>query len=241
MDNSDSGSDVFLWKGLKFHQHNLVHKIGTDAILLSAWIPKIIHAANNVLDVGTGTGILALTMADAFATAEVKAIDLDFNAIQLAKKNFAESSYGKRISLSQEDILLTPKSGHGKYELVVCNPPFYHANNPSKLNHKKTAKHSDASVMEWMRGLILHTMPNGHCCIIVPGYSTSEWIDAANALGFYNTDRVDIYSFEQDPAPVRSLLHFQNKLDKPRFAKLTLYESDKSYSAQYLQFAGISA
>lgn len=238
MNKIQNTKSVFNWAGHDLHQHELVHKIGTDAILLGSWIPRILNSPDRIADIGTGTGIISLMMAMAFPEADIHATDINEKAIALARSNMVNAGYGDRVEVRAEDLL---NSGGNKsvFDLVVSNPPFYSTQNPSISALKKQSKHVSGSVKEWMNGFLERVAENGHCCIIVPSNTAEEWIRSANDKQYYNTDRIDVYSFEKDPSPVRSLLHFSRHLQQPKFSKLTLYDAVNKYTAQYLKFSGI--
>ncbi len=239
MSDANDTTTFFLWAGLALHQHEQVHKIGTDAILLGSWIPQIISSAESILDIGTGTGILALIMAKAHPEAKIKAIDINDNALLLAQRNVQASGYGDRITIVEEDILKAFRASK-KYDLVMSNPPYYTTQNPTDNMYKKMAKHMHGSIEDWMYKLLESTADHGCCCIIVPSNTAQNWIRAANHQKFYNTNRMDVYSFDIDPSPVRTLLCFRHALQKPNLSRLTIYQSDNTYSKQYLTFTGIA-
>lgn len=238
MNEIQNGTSVFNWAGHVLRQHELVHKIGTDAILLGSWIPRILDAPDRIADIGTGTGIISLMMAMAFPEADIHATDINEKAIALARSNMVSAGYGDRVEVTAED-LFNSAGNTPKFALVVSNPPFYNTQNPSNSAFKKQSKHISGSVQEWMNGFLERVAENGHCCIIVPSNTAEEWIRSANDKQYYNTDRIDVYSFEKDPTPVRSLVHFSRHLQQPKFSKLTLYDAVNIYSAQYLKFSGI--
>ncbi len=237
MDKSPKKVELFSWAGLEFFQDNLVHKIGTDAVLLASWIPKIIDQPTSIMDVGTGTGFLAMVLAKKFPDAKVNAMDVDEVALTLARRNILNSNLD--ILLSKEDILHRMSAHDIRYDLVVSNPPYYHTHNPSESDHKKRAKHSNGQIALWMHPLLEKTNTQGHCCVVVPANDASNWIHAANEKKWYVTNRLEVYSFADDPLPVRSLLHFTHHLTKPQLSKIALYSSVNTYTEQYLNFSRI--
>ena len=235
-----NSSEIFYWSEISIGQHHEVFKIGTDAILLGAWVPKVIVKANDILDAGTGTGILALMMAHAFPDAMITAIDQEAAAISLADYNFKNSLWPDRLFALHQSILDPPTSDHKKFDLILSNPPFFYNQLSAKEGVKSTSKHAVASTQVWMQSLSDKLNPSGHLCIVVPYVSAVDWITAANGIGRYCHHRLNIFSYPDDPVAVRSLLHFHDKLVQPEMERLTIYEGADQYSRSYLEFSKIS-
>ncbi len=102
-------------------------KVGTDGILLPAWVAEIQQVyqnkAINILDIGAGTGIISLMLAQVFPKAKVVALEIDEGACADARENILNSPFAERISLRQEDFL-TYKTSE-KFDLIVSNPPYF--------------------------------------------------------------------------------------------------------------------
>lgn len=215
-------------------------KIGTDALILGAWIPKIVDNALYVLDVGTGTGVLALMMAFYFENAEITAIDQEDASVVLAESNFKHSLWSERLAVKQENIFDDSNSEKNKFDLVLCNPPFFYNQLEAKIEVKAKAKHAAVSSQIWMEAFLSRLNSSGHLCIVVPFDTAYDWITSANQCGLYCQDRMDIYSFQADAIPGRSLLHFHTELRLPEIVRLDIYESYNRYTKAYLDFTKIS-
>ena len=231
-------TEDFRWRGLTIRQDNHAHKIGTDAILLAAWIPHIITSAQRILDAGTGTGIISLGLAQVFPEAYIKAVDIDLHAIHLTRKNADSAGLTHRITVAEEDLLNNSSDIKG-FDLVVSNPPYYSTQRPSPDPKRKLAKHSSGPVSKWVSAMLQRMLPSGHCCVIIPATDSEKWVLAANEEGAYCTHRLDVFSFARDAMPVRSLLHFTRTLRRPEFSKLVLYRAKQKYTPEYLSFSGI--
>lgn len=230
--------EIFDWQGIIIYQDELVHKVGTDAVLLGSWVPRILPDAKKIVDVGAGSGVLALMMARCYPKALVTAIDVDEKAVQLTAANIKQANMESRIVVSHEDILKRP-SYQEHFDLVICNPP-YHLEQifPDQL-HRQRAKHIPTTVVDWLTSLSTRTMKNGHIMLVVPASNAYAWVEVANNLGYYNHHRLDVYSYEEDDEPKRTLLHFRNDLTKPNLNRLVIYNKDKTYTPEYLQFTGL--
>ena len=108
---------MFQFKQFTIEQELCAMKVGTDGVLLGAWA----QGGRRVLDVGTGTGIIALMMAQRYSEAQVVAIDIDEGAVRQARQNVAQSAFAKQVSVVQQAV----QEHQGEYEAIVSNPPFF--------------------------------------------------------------------------------------------------------------------
>ena len=113
--------DFFEFQQFTIDQSHAAMKVGTDSDLLGA----LSAGGNRILDIGTGTGVLSLFMAQRFPTASITAIDIDENAIIDAKKNFASSPFSDRITLIHTSLQDFSRNYNGQpFDCIVCNPPI---------------------------------------------------------------------------------------------------------------------
>lgn len=112
----------FSFKQFTVNQELCAMKVGTDGTLLGAWANVPMADAAKVLDIGTGTGLISLMVAQRYPQAMVTAIDIDEGAVRQATENTMRSPFNNRI-----EIIHTPLQQHagGPYDAIVCNPPFF--------------------------------------------------------------------------------------------------------------------
>ena len=111
-------NDYFKFKQFTVRQDRCAMKVGTDGTLLGSWA----NGGESVLDVGTGTGLIALMMAQRFPCAKITAIDISNDAFLQAEENVLASPYSDRISVLNIAFQQLP---HSIYDSIVCNPPFF--------------------------------------------------------------------------------------------------------------------
>jgi len=128
----------FELKHFGIRQFSTAMKVGTDSISLGAWTAHAVQAPNRILDLGTGTGILALMMAQSYPSAKIDAIELEDGAYQDAHYNISNSIFGKRISLHHADAISF--SYRYKYDLIISNPPYYTADIYSSNRERHIAR-----------------------------------------------------------------------------------------------------
>ncbi len=133
---------MFRFKQFTVSNDRAAMRVGTDGVLLGAW--TAVEGASRVLDVGTGTGVVALMIAQRARTALIEAIDIDADAVGEASDNFARSPWSDRLSASQ--CAFQHYRG-GPFDLIVCNPPYYngHAVTGEARAH---ARHSASLTLE---------------------------------------------------------------------------------------------
>jgi tRNA1Val (adenine37-N6)-methyltransferase len=154
----------FLFKQFAIYQDQTAMKVGTDGVLLGAWVKS--NNAKHILDIGTGTGLIALMLAQRFSNSKIDALEIDQNAFKQAKANFKDSLWSSRLKAIHSS-LQSFKSNH-KYDLIVSNPPFFESLkhvNTSREQARQTASLSFNDLIIIANSL-LNT--NGELALIIP-------------------------------------------------------------------------
>ena len=119
-------NDYFRFKRFTIHQSRCGMKVGTDGTLLGAWA----HGGDTILDIGTGTGLIALMMAQRFPSASVTGIDIDEAACMQARENVEDSPFS--VSILHRNVL----DMKGIFDAVVSNPPYFNHSLESPDNQR---------------------------------------------------------------------------------------------------------
>lgn len=157
-------------------------KVCTDSCLFGAWI-SIPENTKNILDIGTGTGLLSLMLSQRFL-ATVDAVEIDKTTANQAFDNIQNSPWKNNINVINADIknFITPK----KYNLIICNPPFYENEFLSKNIKEKTAKHAiTLNLAELLQNIHKHLHPNGAFAILLPYKRKDEFNQLAETYGYF--------------------------------------------------------
>lgn len=163
-------------------------KVTTDACLFGALLPDA-QPTNNVLDIGTGTGLLSLMYAQRFPDASITAIEIEPNAAAQANNNIKNSPFFSKISLYLQDVLTYfPLQ---KFSVVFCNPPF-HTKQLASPNFAKNVAHHQAGLtlpqlFEKANQLLL---PEGELMLLLPFYRKNEAIQLGSQFGFSLTNLI---------------------------------------------------
>lgn len=143
-------------------------KVGTDGTLLGAWVN-----ANNpqqILDIGTGTGLIAMMLAQRFQNAQIKAIEIDPDASQQAAENFQNTPWSDRLSVEQTSLQTFQHSP--SFDLIVSNPPYFENNLKSNNKKRTQARHTDTLSFETLIEFSSKLLnKNGRLSIIIPSKS----------------------------------------------------------------------
>jgi tRNA1Val (adenine37-N6)-methyltransferase len=225
-------SGIFQFKQFAVNQTGCAMKINTDGVLLGA----LAEVANpqNILDIGTGTGVIALMLAQRFSSAKIDAVEIDEPASLTATKNFQNSPFADRLGIFHQDFeRYFEEHPEKKYDLIVSNPPFHINSLESPKANKTVAKHTDKDFFE---GLITdvaqHLTENGLCWLILP-LQAAELVKGRALINELFLQRViTVHSFEHS-IPHREVLCFGLNRCEAESSKLVIYESVGNYSAEY--------
>lgn len=160
-------------------------KVGTDGVLLGAWAKA--ENASRILDIGTGTGVVALMLAQS-TNAQIDAIDIEDGAIKDAQFNFNQSPWNERLRAYKTSIQEFANNCDLKYDCIVSNPPFFNNSLKSAQKGKALARHTDTlSFADLIEGVTKLLNPAGLFCVIIPVESENEFQQIAVDHGLYLT------------------------------------------------------
>ena len=193
--------DEFRFRQFTVAQSLCAMKVGTDGVLLGAWA----RGGDSMLDVGTGTGVVALMMAQRYGDSHVTAIDIDDGAVQQARQNVEASPFRTRV-----DVLLETVQQHqGCYDAIVSNPPFFIDSLKAPDSQRNTARHTDTLTYgELMEAAWRLLGDDGELSVVVPFDYRRRMDDEAVFRGFFPS-RVCAVRTKEGKPPRRYLLAFR--------------------------------
>ena len=130
-------SDFFTFKQFRVRHRDAAMKVGTDAVMLGSWAFDT-TVPNRILDVGTGSGVLALMLAQRFPEAHIDALELEEKAYLEAQYNFENSPFSERLKIAYGNFL--EKSDDEKFDAIICNPPYYQDKISSSIEQRNMAR-----------------------------------------------------------------------------------------------------
>ncbi|MGF1710476.1 methyltransferase [Vibrio kagoshimensis] len=207
--------------------------VSTDGVLLGAWAN--FANKNRIIDIGSGTGLLSLMIAQRYVSASIDAVDIDRHAIKAATININNSPWKERITLHHGDITALPFNE--KFDGVICNPPYFNSGEQAKNSQRATARHTHTLAHN---ALIEHcfniTTEGASAYFILPTPEGEVFINLANASGWSVSRRLEVKTTEKK-SPSRLLFELvkdPNKLVITEREQLTIH-SNGGYSDPFIK------
>ena len=224
------GNPFFRFKKFTIFHDRCAMKVGTDGVLLGAWTD--VSHARNVLDIGTGTGLIALMLAQRCKDASITAIDIENDAISQATDNVQASPWSRRITPLLQDVrTYCPEV---LFDTIVSNPPYFIHSLKGPDEQRNTARHTDTLDAESLfakAGELLSE--EGLFSIILPAEQADDLKRMALQVGLHPSRRTDVVTRPGLP-PKRVLMEFR-KVETPLASNVLVVELERHvYSEEYM-------
>ncbi|MBS1596441.1 MAG: methyltransferase [Bacteroidetes bacterium] len=204
-------------------------KVNTDGVLLGAWTD--VSRADKILDIGTGTGVIALMLAQRNPKATVTAIDIDQDAYLQATENTIVSPWSDRLSV--QHVSLQEMMGDTLYDLIVSNPPYFINDYISDDAQRNLARHgSSLPYADLINGVARLLSPDGQASIILPYFNVEQFLIMAAEKGLYLSQRTDVVAV-RDREPYVSMLALSRLYTIPRRNSITIQEASGTFTDEY--------
>lgn len=220
---------IFKFKQFEVDQSDCAMKINTDGVLLAALAES--ENPNYILDIGTGTGVLALMMAQRFASAKVEAVEIDEQAAVTAGRNFRNSAFSKRLSVHHTAIeqYHTTK----KFDLIISNPPFFVNDLKNTEEKKGIARHaSEQFFINLMLKVDAFLADAGNFWFVLPVKQADALIENAKQFEIYASKIIQLHSDISKPA-FRYIVNLNRSKAAIVMEHFYIYESEKTYTNEY--------
>lgn len=224
-------NDYFKFKQFTVHQSRCAMKVGTDGVLLGGWAS--VEKATNALDIGTGTGLIALMLAQRNPKLWVKAIDIDRDAVLQAQENIAVSPFLDRVCT--EEISLSRYAGliGEKLDLIVSNPPFFNDSLKSPDNQRSLARHDDFLPLEELISVASQLLTeNGRFALIYPYEGKDRLVELARDNRLYPS-RITHVLPTPDSKPKRILMELTKQQKSVDETNLIIEQERHVYSEDF--------
>lgn len=220
----------FEFKQFRIEQKSSAMKVGTDGVLLGAWTS--IENASRILDVGTGTGLIALMLAQR-CNAVIDAIEIEQEASLEAKHNFSQSAWNDRLKVFHEDFLQYAVPTEEKYDLIVSNPPFFINSLKTPNERLAVAKHNvNMSIAQLLNKSSSLLKADGRISLIFPYGNLDDVKESARLAGYYVKTRTDVYA-KPSKSPVRTLMEFSLTPVLPEADHLVIRDANDDFSEKF--------
>jgi tRNA1Val (adenine37-N6)-methyltransferase len=209
-------------------------KIGTDGVLLGAWTP-LINNPYNLLDIGAGTGILSLMLAQRSTATQIDAIEIDEEAYEQCVENFEASPWGDRLFCFHAGLDEFVDEPEDEYDLIISNPPFYTDTFKSENLQRDVARFEDALPFEELiEAAALLLSDNGIFSVIIPYKEEERFISLCKELDLFP---IQITRVKGTPTAEtkRSLLAFCRIEQTPLIDELVIETARHQYTSEYIE------
>ena len=225
---------VFQFKQFSVNQYKTAMKIGTDGVLLGAWTP-IENNPKSVLDIGTGTGIIALMLAQRSDAEQIDALEIDESAYEQAVENFENSPWGDRLFCFHAGLDEFIDDPEDEYDLIVSNPPFYSEEYRSENKQRDLARFQGAMPFEELvEAAVLLLSENGIFSVIIPFNEEDRFIELCAEAELFPI-KVTRVKGTPNSKIIRSLLAFKRyELSVLTADELVIEISRHEYTPEYI-------
>ena len=231
-------NSFFHFKQFSVHHDKCGMKVGTDGVLLGAWPSLAINHKNiNVLDIGTGTGLVALMLAQRFDNVDIDAVEIDSDAYDQAIDNFAISPWKNRLNAIHSDFNIFSKNCDKKYDLIVSNPPYFEASLKASAQNRSQARHTDSlSFAQLLSGVKSCLNLQGSFYVILPSDKYDAIASLAQDNNMYIRSVLWIKGNDQQPIK-RAIIELKHKVDDNHSLKektLVIEKQRHQYTEDYI-------
>lgn len=223
------GNSWFQFQLFRVHQDRCAMKISTDAVLLGALAEA--NSPNHILDIGTGTGVISLILAQRFPEALITGVEIDSDAAEQAAENFLESPFSDRLQV--KNIRFQDFSENQLFDLIVSNPPYFPDHLKSQDSKRNQALHTDAlSFEELLQKAFKLLKVDGQLWVILPPRQMSDFSELARGFGLLPKKRVQVKDTASKPV-IREIVGFSFGTDSADIKGIYLKNEDGSFSGAY--------
>ena len=225
---------MFKFKQFYVNQDRCAMKIGTDGVLLGAWTP-LINNPYNVLDIGAGTGILSLMLAQRSNAEQIDAIEIDEDAYEQCVENFETSPWGDKLFCFHAGLDEFVDEPEDEYDLIISNPPFYTDDYKSENTSRDLARFEDALPFEELiEAAALLLSDNGIFSVIIPFKEEQRFVTMCKELDLFPLKITRVKGTPTSEIK-RSLLAFCRMEQTPLIDELVIEISRHNYTPEYIE------
>lgn len=226
----------FQFKEFTVHQDKTAMKIGTDAVLLGAWC-AVSDFPDSILDVGAGTGVIALMLAQRTDAMTIDAVEIDEQAYEQTVENFERSDWGDRLFCyhsSFQDFAAEMEEEEEQYDLIVSNPPFYTDAYTTEDEARNTARFAAALPFEALLAGVKEILsPSGKFAVVLPYKEQEQFVSLAQRYDLY-LQRVCYVKGTPGSEVKRSLLEFGRQAQEVQKEELVIETARHHYTPEYI-------
>ena len=223
---------MFQFRKFSIHDDQSTMKVGTDAVLL-ATLASPSNKPYSILDIGTGSGVIALILAQRYALAQIDAIDIDARSIAQASQNFCQSPWSSRLRAILCDA--QQYQTQSPYDLIVSNPPYFQNSLKAPDQRRTLARHNDTLPFSQLIHSVNRLLaPEGTFSCILPVVESSILVRNAQSSGLHLASIIHIHNRPEND-PIRTITTFTRQSTPTVEVNHSIRNSDNTYSDWYRQ------
>lgn len=222
----------FRFKQFNVHQDQCAMKVSTDACIQGAWTP-IKDDVKKVLDIGAGTGLLSLMLAQRKPGVIIDAVEVDSAAAHQARQNFKDSPWTEQLNVFCADI--NSWEHDTQYDMIICNPPFFQKSLLGPDKQRNTVRHTlTLNYEQLFRALDKYLSQDGYASVLLPVAEHMVWEQMLVSNGWSISEKL-IVRPGKGFSPNRVVSLCSKKASKLKEYELCIYNEDKSYTEAFIE------
>lgn len=226
-------SKPFIFKEFNINQDKCAMKIGTDAVLLSAWT-SVNNSPFSILDIGAGTGVLSLMLAQKSDAEIIDAIEIDDDAYEQCVDNFEQSAWGDRLFCYHASLEEFVDEIEDQYDLIICNPPFYSEDFKTENKQRDLARFTDAMPFEHLLESVSKLLiEDGFFSVVIPFKEEYDFIHLALKYNLYPNNILHVKGNPTSEIK-RSLIIFSFRKSDIKISELIIETERHKYTEDYI-------
>lgn len=222
----------FQFKKFSISQDRCAMKVGTDGVLLGVWADAAM--GGRILDIGTGTGLIAIMLAQRSTDAIIDAVEIDAEAYEQALGNMENSPWTDRLHVIHDSIQNYSKTAQAHYDLIVSNPPFFSGGTFSDRQDRTSVRHTvklpHGDLLQAGRKLL---NPQGKFCVILPYLEGLRFVELAKTYRLHCTKMNEVRPRKEKPVE-RLLLQFEMEPKAVVIEELTIHDAGDDYTQEFI-------
>ena len=233
-------NSYFQFKQVTINQDKSTLKVCTDACIFGAWAARAIQNSKleiqNCLDIGTGTGLLALMLAQKNENILIEAVEIDRSSAEQAAENFEASPWAGRLNVQHISIQQFVNSPTHKFDFIISNPPFFENDLKSDLAHKNISKHDESLKLDELLDCINELLTEkGKFAILLPYHRTGYFISLCEEKELYIEEKLFIKQTPQHDHFRTIILGSREASSHAKESSLTIRKEEGIYSDEFVE------
>ena len=223
----------FQFKQFTISQDKCAMKIGTDGVLLGAWT-SVDNNPFSILDIGSGTGVLSLMLAQRSLAQQIEAIEIDDDAYEQCSENFENSPWNDRLFCYHASLLEFVEEVDDEFDLIICNPPFYSEDYKTDNKSRDLARFNDAMPFEHLIYAVVNLLAeHGIFSVVIPFKEEEKFIELASKVGLFVNRSLHVKG-HPDSETKRILIEFSFRETDIETSELIIETSRHQYTEDYI-------